>query len=119
VSDDRRRKWALVCLEKQRDYLAAAPVGYRNHALNRCSYTVGGHSTVLSMAEAADALYGACVSNGYITSRDPSDGVKQFKRTFLSGWKAGSARPLQGPPPDPAVDGFEIDLREAKQNKAA
>jgi Bifunctional DNA primase/polymerase, N-terminal len=102
-SSDRHRAWALACLRAQADMLAATPVGYRNHAINKAAFTVGGHSLVLSMGEAADALYGACVTNGYVTSRDPSDGVKAFRRSFLSGWKDGAARPLRGPPTDPVL----------------
>jgi len=110
VSDKRRRAYALAALEGEALTLSHTPVGYRNHQLNKSAYKLGGHAPHISMGEAADALYGASVTNGYVGSRDPSDGIKQFRRTFNSGWKDGSARPLRGPAPDPVCD-IEINLK--------
>jgi hypothetical protein len=92
-------------LEREADRLAATGVGGRNHTTNKASFTLAGHAPVLSMDEMYDALYAACVTNGYITSRDPSDGPRQFKRTFMSGWRDGLARALAGP--------RDVDLRAA------
>jgi hypothetical protein len=110
VSDKRRRAYAVAALDGEAQTLAMTGVGGRNHQLNKSAYKLGGHAPHVSMGEAADALYGAAVTNGYIGSRDPSDGIKPFRRTFLSGWKDGSARPRAGPAPDP-VNNLIIDLK--------
>jgi hypothetical protein len=110
ISDKRRRAYALAALEGEALTLSCTPVGCRNHQLNKSAYKLGGHAPHISMGEAFDALYGAAVTNGYIGSRDPSDGIKQFRRTFLSGWKDGSAKPRRGPAPDPVND-LVIDLK--------
>ncbi len=103
ASDSRRRAWSLGALEREAARLAVTAVGGRNHALNRAAYVLGGHAPTIAYGEAYDALYGACVANGYVTSRAAGDGPKQFKRTFNSGWRDGTAKPLPGPrdAPDP------------------
>jgi hypothetical protein len=98
-SDKRRRAYGEAALHGEADRLARVGVGGRNNALNRAAYILGGKSVscLISMDETFDALYGACVQNGYVTSRAPGDGPLQFKRTFLSGWRDGERKPLPGP----------------------
>jgi hypothetical protein len=113
ASDKRRRAWSVAALEREADKVAATAVGGRNHALNRAAYIAGGNAPYISYSEAYDALYGACTANGYITSRDSSDGPKPFKRTFNNAWRAGLAKPLPGPrdAPDP-FGGQEIRFKQ-------
>ncbi len=99
ISDYRARAWGLAALEGEAAKLAATFVGARNLALNKAAYTLGGKSAsgCLSEGEAYNALWAACVCNGYLTSRDPSDGPGAFRKTFKSAWNAGLRKPLPGP----------------------
>jgi hypothetical protein len=80
-------------------------VGGRNNALNSATYTLAGKSAsgCLTEGEVFDALWWACTANGYITSRDASDGPQAFCKTFKGAWSAGIRRPLPGPRERPVV----------------
>jgi Bifunctional DNA primase/polymerase, N-terminal len=99
VSDYRAQTWGLAALDGEAAKLAATGVGGRNNSLNAAAYTLGGKSVsgCLSEGEVFSALWAACVTNGYLTSRDPSDGPVAFRKTFKNAWNAGLRRPLPGP----------------------
>jgi hypothetical protein len=99
ISDYRARAWGEAALEGEAAKLAATGVGGRNNALNAVAFTLAGKSVsgCLSEGEVFDALWAACVCNGYATSRDPSDGPAAFNKTFKSAWNAGLRKPLPGP----------------------
>jgi hypothetical protein len=99
ISDYRARAWGEAALEGEAAKLAATGVGGRNNALNAVAFTLAGKalSGCLSEGEVFNALWAACVANGYLTSRDPSDGPNAFRKTFKSAWNAGLRKPLPGP----------------------
>jgi hypothetical protein len=99
ISDYRARAWGIAAMEGEAAKLAATGVGGRNNALNAVAFTLAGKSVsgCLSEGEVFDALWAACVCNGYATSRDPSDGPAAFNKTFKSAWNAGLRKPLPGP----------------------
>jgi hypothetical protein len=99
ISDYRARAWGLGALDGEAGKLAATGVGGRNNALNSVAFTLAGKSVsgCLSEGEVFNALWAACVCNGYLASRDPSDGPEAFKKTFRNAWNAGLRRPLPGP----------------------
>ena len=99
IPDCRARAWGLAALEGEAAKLAATAVGGRNNTLNRVTYTLAGKSAsgCLREGEVFNALWAACVCNGYVTSRAPSDGPNAFRKTFRNAWNAGVRKPLPGP----------------------
>jgi hypothetical protein len=111
ITDTRARAAGLGSLDMWAARVAATGVGGRNNALNDAAFVLGGNAAWghLSEAEVRAALWAACVANGYIDSKDASDGPRQFEKTFRSGWNAGLRKPL-APPRDCAVDTSMIQL---------
>jgi hypothetical protein len=99
MTDRRLRAIGLAALEGEANKLARIGVGGRNHALNVAAFTLGGHAATgrISEAEAYAALWGACQSNGYLSSNAAGDGARAFHRTFASGFKDGLRKPFPAP----------------------
>lgn len=79
--------------------VAAAPVGTRNNAVNRESYTLGGlHAGGggPDQATCRAALIGAARRCGLVAA----DGLGSVVRTISSGWRAGLRHPLTPSVPD-------------------
>ena len=90
------------------------PSDLRNNRLNKSAFILGGKavSGLITEDEALNALWAACLSNGYIDSRDPSDGPRSFKKTFRRSWREGRRKPLPGPRERcDAGPEFEINLK--------
>ena len=98
--DDRRgREWAVAALEGEARDLARTEVGKRNHKLNSAVYRLAGMAarSWLTETEIWDATLSACSANGYLGSKDSSDGPVRFKTTFISAFRSGFAKPAVGP----------------------
>ena len=91
--------WVAEALYQEAHALAATGEGGRNHALNKFVATFAGHTANgwTTRDEVYAAAYWACTINGYLQSRDASDGPQQFRKTFESGWRWGFAHPTRGP----------------------
>jgi hypothetical protein len=87
-----RRPLGVAVLDGEAAALAAAPIGTRNHQLNRVAFVIASKAGAwgwVTEAEAWAALWSACVVNGYLVG----DGAKAFQRSFYSGWNDGLADP--------------------------
>jgi Bifunctional DNA primase/polymerase, N-terminal len=87
-----RRPLGVAILNGEAAALADAPIGMRNHQLNKAAFVIASKAGAwgwVSEGEAWDALWSACAANGYI----PDDGPKAFRRSFYSGWNDGLADP--------------------------
>jgi len=91
--------WAAEGLSREARTLAATGIGGRNHALYKFVVTFSGHAANgwTTRDEVFAAAWWACELNGYLASRDPSDGPLQFTKTFESGWRWGFSHPTAGP----------------------
>jgi hypothetical protein len=92
VFDCDRRPFGVAVLAGEAYALANAPGGTRNHQLNKAAFVIAskaGAWDLVSEGEAWDALWSACVANGYLSD----DGPKAFRRTFYSGWNDGLGDP--------------------------
>jgi hypothetical protein len=103
ASDD-KSAWAAAGLDAEAQALAttgpgAGAHGGRNNALYRLVATFAGHAAHgwTTREDVYAAAHRACEANGYLASREPSDGPKQFEKTFRSGWQWGYAHPTAGP----------------------
>lgn len=100
--------WVAAALDQEARALAATTEGGRNNALNRFVYRFAGDAANewTTRDEVYNAAQWACAMNGYLAGRDPSDGPKQFDKTFNSAWRGGFRLPTSGPrersKPDPA-----------------
>jgi Bifunctional DNA primase/polymerase, N-terminal len=85
--------YGQAALEYEIEALATAPIGARNHALNRASFSL--HQLVaggeLDGEEVQAALIEAATANGLMT--DPDDGPRAVERTIASGRRAGFQHP--------------------------
>jgi hypothetical protein len=99
IADTRARAIGLGSLEKWSNTVARTGEGGRNNALNGAVFTLAGNSVAchLTESEVFAAMQWACTQNGYLQSRDPSDGPVSFTKTFRSAWRAGLRRPLSAP----------------------
>jgi bifunctional DNA primase/polymerase-like protein len=96
-----RRPLGVAILAGESDALAAAPIGTRNHLLNKSAFIIASKAGAwgwVSEGETWAALFSACIANGYIAD----DGAKAFERSFYSGWIDGLADPT--PPRERLVD---------------
>lgn len=91
--------WVGAALESEAIALANLGEGGRNNELNRLAYMFGGHAANgwIDRDEVCAAMHWACEQNGYLDSPHPSDGPRQFEKTFNSGWNSGFRRPTSGP----------------------
>lgn len=90
--DNNRQPYGIAVLEGEATELANAPVGTRNHQLNKASFVIASKAGAFGWVTeggAWDALWSACVANGYVAD----DGARAFKRTFYSGWNDGLCDP--------------------------
>jgi Bifunctional DNA primase/polymerase, N-terminal len=94
-----KSNWAAAGLEAEARALAATGVGSRNAALYRFVCTFAGHAANgwTTRDEIYAAAHWACTQNGYLSSSDSSDGLRQFEKTFASGWRWGFEHPTRGP----------------------
>jgi putative DNA primase/helicase len=94
-----KSEWVARALDAEARSLAATGEGGRNNALNRLVYMFAGHAANgwTSRDEVYAAMWWACEANGYLAGRDPSDGPKQFDKTFNSAWRGGFKLPTKGP----------------------
>lgn len=92
VIDCNRRPFGVAVLEGEAAEVASAPKGSRNHQLNKAAFVIAakaGAWGLVSEAETWDALWSACIANGYLAD----DGPKAFRNSFYSGWNDGVADP--------------------------
>jgi hypothetical protein len=97
--DMRGRKWALGALEGEAAELAGAGVGTRNNRLNAVVHrlaTMAARGWLLE-DEILTATWRACETNGYLGSKDSSDGQASFRATFESAFQSGLGKPAQDP----------------------
>jgi putative DNA primase/helicase len=111
ISDNRARALGEGSLLYWANMVAATGEGDRNNALCRGTFALAGNSEAcqISEADALAAMEWACTRNGYLASRDPSDGPGPFIKTFHKAWRDGLRKPLS-PPRDRAVDTSLIQL---------
>jgi hypothetical protein len=99
VATGNKTAWVAEGLSQEAHALAATPENGRNNGLNRLVYTFAGHAANgwTTREEIYEAVQWACAMNGYLASRDPSDGPKKFEKTFNSAWRSGFGKPTAGP----------------------
>jgi bifunctional DNA primase/polymerase-like protein len=100
AADARCREWALSALDGEASGLAATEPGGRNHKLNAVVYRLAKMAARgwLTQSEIWSAVESACIQNGYLTSKDSSDGPARFRATYNSAFRAGLAKPASDPP---------------------
>lgn len=95
-ASDADATWITNLIAKTVEELSQAPSGYRNAALNRAAFTLGGLGAhgFLPAEDAYERLVsGACGRNGLLFD----DGEDTCRATFQSGWESGLMEPLQIP----------------------
>jgi len=95
----RGRKWALGALEGEARDLAGTGVGRRNNKLNAVVHrlaTMAARGWLLE-DEIFTATWRACETNGYLGSKDSSDGPASFRATFDSAFRSGLLKPAPDP----------------------
>jgi hypothetical protein len=99
AAEARCREWALSALDLETRGLALTEPGGRNHKLNAVVYRLAKMAARgwLSENEVWCAAEVACLQNGYLTSRDSSDGPARFRATYNSAFRAGWAKPAADP----------------------
>lgn len=99
VATGDKSAWVAAALAAEARALAALGEGGRNNALNSFVFTFAGHAANgwIDHEEIQAAAEWACQQNGYLGSRDVSDGPKQFQKTFDSAWRSGFGKPTSGP----------------------
>jgi hypothetical protein len=90
-SGNREARYAEAALRNCAAELARQTKPGRNNLLNVCGLKMGAMAVRgwISRPAVADALYGACVSNGLVRE----DGADAVQKTLASGFAAGWARP--------------------------
>jgi hypothetical protein len=112
--DPRLRPWALAALDGERSKLSRLDPGSRNHRLFKSVARLAGIAARgwLNQSEVWNAMQSAFAANGYLQSRDPSDGRVSFRSTFNSAWRKGFANPSAGPQERlPTADGLVLNLK--------
>lgn len=81
------RAYAEAALKAESERMRTAPQGERNDTLNQCAFSLGtlGGAGILSEEQAWSALLDAGLAAGLTEG--------ECRGTFLSGWRAGLARP--------------------------
>jgi hypothetical protein len=108
-----RRPLGVAILEGESRLLAATLAGERNMTLNKAAFVIASKAGAwgwVSEGETWDALFSACLANGYIAD----DGAKAFRRSFYSGWNDGLSDPT--PPRERLNDDPEFAERIANLN---